>query len=153
MAYIDRPRERQWDQIEHAAPVPRLAVPFPEERRGSALVHELEVSGVGDVVPLQRESSDVGSKMWPLVVPSKWQRVFIGAERDAAARDLDPFVRGLAAIHHRLISLRTMLLIQWEAMPHVEQRLLVHRLVLEDRERGFRPVQKWIARKIGRAHV
>src|SRR5438128_1903447 len=36
LAHIDGPRQRQRDQIEHPAPVPRLALPFPEERMAQA---------------------------------------------------------------------------------------------------------------------
>src|SRR5262249_34499105 len=35
-----------------------------------------------------------------------------------------------------------------QTMPHVEQRLLVHRLVLEDREGGLPAVEQWIPRPI-----
>jgi hypothetical protein len=123
-------------------------VPLPEQRRRSSLVHELEVVGVGDVVPLQRERCDIGVKMRSLVVPSEEKRFVIEPERHAAGRNLNPLVRGYDAIDHRLIALRTTLLIEGKAMPHVEQRLLMHRLVLENGERGLRSVQQRITRTI-----
>ena len=86
--------------------------------------------------------------MRPLVVPSERQRIVIDAERDAAGGNLDPLLRRHGAIDDGLIALRTTLLIEGQAMPHVEQRLLVHRLVLEDRERGLGAVQQRIARAI-----
>jgi hypothetical protein len=121
---------------------------FPEQRRRSALVHELEVVGVGDVMPLQRKRRDIRLQMRALVVPSKQQRIGIETERHAAGRNLNPLLRGYASIDDRLIVLRTMLLFEGKAMPHVEQRFLVHCLVLEDRKCSLRSIQQRIARPI-----
>ena len=69
-------------------------------------------------------------------------------ERRAARGDLDPVVAPGRALDARLIARRLALLRERQAMPHVEQRLLVHRLVLENREHGLGAVQQRMARLI-----
>jgi len=81
-------------------------------------------------------------------VPAEEQRLLVGAHRDPATWDVDPLLSGNAAIDHRGVFVRTPLLVERQPVPHVEQRLLMHRLVLENREHRLGAMQQWIAASI-----
>ena len=58
------------------------------------------------------------------------------------AGHFDPLRLRRRAGQRRLIVRRRDLLLERQPMPHVQQRFLVHRFVLEDRERGFGAVEE-----------
>ena len=93
-----------------------------------------------------------------LVVPAKRNRGAVGAERRLAGRDRDgraPWRVAAALVAHAARG--AALLCVRQAVPHVEQRLLVHRLVLERREDRLAPphgavlAARQVERRRGRA--
>src|SRR5206468_3723249 len=64
----------------------------------------------------------------------------------AATRYLDPFVRWRRSGHLKTVALRPMLLTERQAVPHVQQRFLVHRLVFEDGEDRFGAIEERMPR-------
>ena len=100
-ADIHRPRGRQRDVLEHAAPAPLSVHAHPKRRMRDGVVlaplpagvgpplwraipagvHELEVLRVGDAVHVDLERAHVDDVRAELVVPAKGDRGAIGAER------------------------------------------------------------------------
>src|SRR5262249_47337475 len=152
VAHVDRPRQRQRERLEQAAPSPAVTVALPEQRMLDTVtpdplpvlrrpplrvaiaagVDELEEPRVGHIVPLDRERLDPDRMRWEFVVPPEADGAAIDAERRAAAGDVDPFLTRRRAVRLRTRASRRRLLRVRQAMPHVEQRLLVHRFVLEN---------------------
>ena len=120
MAHVDGPRDRQRNQIEHAAPVPCRVVPFPEKRMAHVFgphpgpvlgtpplrvaiatrFDEFEEGRVRHVVPLEAECGDGGGQGWLLVVPAEHVIGAVAAKRGLASRDLDPFCAWHSAVDH-----------------------------------------------------
>ena len=66
----------------------------------------------------------------------------VDAERCAAGRHFDQFARGRLGPGGWRVASRFALLVEWQAMPHVQERLLMHRFMLENGERRFRAVEQ-----------
>src|SRR5215204_3887093 len=127
-------------------PFPALIAPQLAPRV-STRVDELEELRVGDWEYIDVERGDVHDVPTELVVPPEWDLCRVGAEhrqtradgRGAAwhwPRGLRPKRsggRGKRALRRRMLQLVA------EPVPHIEQRLLVHRLVLE---RGVEPLDR-----------
>ncbi len=102
----------------------------------AAGVDELEKLRVGNVVHVNLERVHVDAVLAKLVVPAEGNRRAVGAKRCRARWDVGGLARRAAAA---LVaeSRRDAFLLGRQPVPHVEQRLLVHRLVLEGREDGL----------------
>src|SRR6188474_3515214 len=83
-----------------------------------------------------------------LVVPSKRNRSTIDTERCASCRQTNPLRRRRCAAGDRRVPMRAAFLIVRKLVPHVEERFLMHRLMLQDREDRFGMIEQWIARTI-----
>ena len=168
LADVDRPRQRQRDQLEHPAPVP--ASPCRSQNSGCAT----RFAPAATPSPRAATTADRGSRRrrrtresarWSrrdarsrtpatstlvraeLVVPPERDRSRARrrASRSPAGISIHS-ARGDAPVDARLVAGRRALLLERQAMPHVEQRLLVHRLVLEDREHRFGAIEQRMAR-------
>src|SRR5277367_5016597 len=68
---VDRPIQRQWNLAKHSAPHP-LAVPMgPVMRHGPAIIHELEILAVRNLVLADRKLRHMYAVRGEFVVPSK----------------------------------------------------------------------------------
>ena len=127
------------------APVGRA----PPARIGvAARLDELEVLLVGDIVPVDLERGDVHPVRRPFVVPRERDVGTIDAERDATRRHVDPRLRRRDAAGSRLVAGGATLPLAGQLVPHVEQRLLVHRLVLEDGEDRLGAIEQRVPRLV-----
>ena len=105
---------------------PELARPIPTR------VDELDELSVGDVVHVNLEGAHFDTMLRELVVPSERNRGAIRSERCDTGGNRDGRARRrLAAEFVPQPGSRGAFLSVRQAMPHVEQRFLVHRLVLE----------------------
>ena len=122
---------------------PPAGVGPPLRRAIPAGVDELEELRVGDAVHVDLEGVHADTVRGELVVPAERTRGAIGAEGHHAGRNGDcRALRRLAAElvakpSRRALPQRSVFLVMRQAVPHVEQRLLVHRLVFEGREDGL----------------
>src|SRR5262245_60173799 len=73
-------------------------------------VDELLIPRIGDVLRLDRKRRHINRKRRMFVVPSKWDRGAIDAERCTTGRDSNPFGSRHCALRHRGISVRAMFL-------------------------------------------
>ena len=166
MADVDRPRCRQRNPFEHPSPPPIAPLSLPERwvsdsfrlypcpvlRRPPSRVSvaagldEFQKAGIGDVMTLDGKRRHLAGTRRELVVPSKRNGGAIDAERHAAARGSRPTRRQVQfRAMAQLIVSRLPLLVERQAMPHVQQRLLMHRLVFENREDRFGAVEERIS--------
>ena len=155
------PRQNQaprWSSQKSGCRTSRCGPPRPALRVPQRLVavaarlDELEVVAVRDAVAIDRERGDVHRVRGQLVVPRERDRVRVGAERRAPGRDADaPPRRRLAADPRRLQLRRAPLLVVGQSVPDVVQRFLVHRFVLEHRERREAARQHRVVRVLDRA--
>jgi hypothetical protein len=105
-------------------------------------VQELLVRHVMDV---DGEGGHVHHEARHLVVPSEGDLARTGTERGTPGRDRDALRARRAAARKRRRTGRRSLVPVRQLVPEIEQGLLVHRLVLEDREHGLRLVQQRMA--------
>src|SRR6188474_1566713 len=101
----------------------------------AAGLDEFEKPLIGDVVAFDRKRLDTDPMGRKLVVPAERRRRTIDSERGHAVVDVDPFRARRHAVCSWRITVGASLLLMWESMPHVQERFLMHRLVLEDGER------------------
>ncbi len=94
------------------------------------------------------KAGDVGAQRRMLVVPAELVGAALRRRAWRSRRDLHPLARRRHAFDARPIAGRLSLLLERQPMPHVEQRLLVHHLVLEDREDRLRAIEQRMARLI-----
>ncbi len=111
----------------------------------AAGLEEFEECGIADVVALDRERRNVCDTRRPLVVPAERDRLTIDAQRGGSARHIHEFRLRHASIDARLVACGLSFLIERQPVPHIQQRFLVHRFVLEDREHGFALIQQWMS--------
>src|SRR4051812_43666104 len=111
----------------------------------SAGVNKFEKARVRHVVPVDRERWHALSARREFVVPSKHDRVGADAERRASAGHVDPLHGWRSAVYPRRIAIGPALQCERKLVPHVEQRFLMHRLVLDDGVHGGGAVEKRIA--------
>ena len=165
LADVHRPGERQRNQLEHAAPVPVTSILLPEQRMAhrimlqprkvvrppparvavAAGVDELQERGVRHVVALDRERRHLRGRRGELVVPAERHGVAIDAECRASTRHVYPIRRGDFPADSRSIVLRRAFVRERETMPHVQERLLMHGFVLENREHRFAAIEQRMA--------
>ncbi len=137
---VHRRVERKRYEAEHGAPLPLAVLSCPEvRRRRTRGRHVREVLAVRDVVPVDRKRFDVDTQRRELVVPAEVIR--IAAERGRAGRDRNLVVHDVRWCSRECGGdrrARSLLRVR-QLVKHVEQRLLVHLLVLQDGE-GRLPV-------------
>src|SRR5262245_55289046 len=168
LAHVHRPRGGKRNPVEHSAPPPLPADLRPEQRvrQLSALdpcpilrspppwitiatgVDELLIARIRDVLRLNRKSRDVYRIRRMLVVPSKRNCFTVDAERCAPCRQTDPLRVRRRALRDRGVTTRAVFLFVRKPVPHIEERFLMHRLMLQNREDRFGTVEEWIARTI-----
>src|ERR687898_803104 len=110
-------------------PVPRCP---PARIVVAAGCDELGERGIGDVMSFDREARDLFHLRRELVVPAERHRAAFSTQTGTARGNLDPFRCGQAAVDAWLVSGGPALLLERQAMPDIEKRLLMHRLMFED---------------------
>ena len=91
-----------------------------------------------------------------LVVPAEANRSTRDAQRRATGGNIDPFRSRRTSLDARRISARDVFLLVRQPVPHVEHRFLMHRLVLEDRERRLRVIEQrvpWTIELLARERI
>ena len=151
--HVDRPGRRQRHRLEHAAPRPRAAALLPEQRvhaprrllpaprrRSPQLTPAVaagldkgQVVGVGDVIALNLERRHIDRLGRKLVVPAEGRAAGHAAERGPARCDRHHRLRRGRTADRRRCASRPALAAEVEPVTQVEQRLLVHHLVLQQR--------------------
>src|SRR5262245_24541885 len=168
LAHVHRPRGGKRNPVEHSAPPPLPADLRPEQlvRQLSALdpcpilrspppwitiatrLDELLIARIRDVLRLNRTSRDVYCIRRMLVVPSKSDCSTVNAKRCASRRQTDPLRCRRRALGDRRAATRAVFLFMRKPVPHVEERFLMHRLMLQDREDRCGAVEERMARTI-----
>jgi len=95
---------------------------------------------------LDRKRFDIDGQRGPLVIPAEGGGLAIDPEGRASGRHPDPLRSRRPVVDDRVVAGGPRLLRQRQPMPHVEQCLLMHHLVLKNREQRFRAIEERVAR-------
>ena len=106
---------------------------------------------VGHVMALDLKPLHVHAVRGLLVVPAKRHCLAVQPHGGAPGRHTHPFLRRRVPACDGLVARRPRFLGQRQPVPHVQQRLLVHRLVFEDGVGGFRAIEQRTARLVDRS--
>ena len=159
--HVDRPGRGQRDRLEHPPPRPHAAPPLPEQRvraprrlpplpsagrpevavRVPARLDECQIVLVGNVVAIDLERLNIHHLRRKLVVPAERDVLQRVAQRGATGRHANHRRLRRTSAGHRLGARRTSFAGEFQPVVHVQQRLLVHHLVLEQRVHTLSPAQ------------
>ena len=128
--------------------------PPPVGVRVAAGLHELQERRVRDVVAFDARTPSTSAVRAGNSL-SQPKGIARGRRRASRGRPGRRSIRRRAPVHRRAADSPSgrRFSIERQPMPHVQQRLLMHRFVLEDRERRFRAIEQRMTRTIESSDV